>query len=398
MPLSLEHSALVIAANVPELERRFRRLADEISLVASHLADTEPELARLTKLRDEIAFAAENLRDRSESAEVQAAAAALSSACNELTGVSYQFRRHHDGSLSVEDEPHPLGNDLINHLSDEIGEDWATVVQRTNQPVDEIFEKLRSSAARIKASAPAALAPFYDLDHFLATAANSVAAVDHKGRFDKVQQEIIPKYRALFKKCCKAYPRLTQHFVESFDDERFQSEMILQRQIVRDALKEFEHHPNPKQVPQVSDDKSPVAQRHPYANVVPPGTASNWRELIKDGVTLYGRRLELSHDRSLLLMRLILARRSLNVNDLACVDEIWQEQLDSDDMTEQKKRKKQIRTQLSKLRNSLCKQFSIPYEKQEDVTKRFTVDLTYWELNWDLLDEYGFANAEVTQV
>ncbi len=35
MPLPLEHSALVIAANVPELEYRYKCLAQETSVVGS---------------------------------------------------------------------------------------------------------------------------------------------------------------------------------------------------------------------------------------------------------------------------------------------------------------------------------------------------------------------------
>jgi hypothetical protein len=397
MPLSLEHSALVIAANVPELERRFRRLADEISLVASHLADTEPELAQLTKLRDEIAFAAENLRDRSESAEVQAAAAALSSACNELTCVLFQFRRHHDGSLSVEDEPHELGRDLINDLSDEIGEDWTAVVQRTNQSVDEIFEKLRSSAARIKASAPAALAPFYDLDHFLATAANFVAALDHKARFDKVQQDVIPKYRALFEKCCEAYPRLTQHFAESFDDERFSSEMIAHRRLVRDALKDIEIHQNPGHTLQASSENFLVVQRHPYVGRNSPGHPRGWHDLVKDDVTLYGRRLKLQNKPARLLMRLLLSKKRLSIEDLSCVDASWQDDLNNNDDEIQARGDNNIRTALSRLRKALREQLGIPKDRQKEIISEEDMDPTIWELNWDLLDEYGLAKGEGTQ-
>ena len=271
MPLSLEHSAIVIAANVPELERRYRRLAEEISLVASHLADTEPELAQLTKLRDEIAFAAENLKERSESAEVQAAAADLSSACSDLIDVLFDFRRHHNGSQSELDEPHPLGADLVNDLSDELGEDRDFVAQQVQQPINNLFEAMRTSAARIKSAAPEKLAPLYELDEFFATAANSVALLDDKARFDKVQQEVFPKYRALFEKCCEAYPSLKQHFAESLDDERFSSEMIKHRKLVREALKQFGDFPGDQKAKHDSVGTSHNIERHPYAGVIPPG-------------------------------------------------------------------------------------------------------------------------------
>lgn len=221
--------------------------------------------------------------------------------------------------------------------------------------------------------------------------------MDDKARFDKVQQEIIPKYRTLFEKCCETFPRLKQHFAESFDDEQFSSEMIKHRQLVRDALKDIESLQLTSHALHASNDSSSDAQWHPYADVPPPGHPSGWRELIKDGVMLFGRRLDLSNDEALLLMRLILSEGRLNVFDLSQVDEIWQEQLDTDDDEEQKKRKGQIRVMLSKLRSSLCREFGIPYEKKGAVITHGRTRPTAWELNWELLCEYGLANGENAQ-
>lgn len=397
MPLSLEHSAFVIAANVPELERRYRRLAEEISLVASHLADTEPELPQLTKLRDEIEFAAEYLKERSESVDVQAAATKLSSACKELTVVLFEFRRHHNGSQTELDEPHPLGADMLNDLSDELGEDRDFVAKQVQQPIDELFEKIRTSAARIKSAAPDKLAPLYELDEFFATAANSVAPLDDKARFDKVQQEIIPTYRALFEKCCEAYPRLKQHFAESFDDRRFSNEMIKHRQLVLDALKDIENIELPGHTLQVSNDNSLVAQRHSYGGVKLPGEPSGWHALVKDGVTLYGRPLKLQNKPARLLMMLIISRKRLSAQDLACVSSSWKDDIDSADDEISASGDNNVRTALSRLRRALCEQLGIPKERQSKVTNEYDVQPTVWELNWELLDEYGLAKGEHAQ-
>jgi hypothetical protein len=397
MPLPLEHSAIVIAANVPELERRYRRLAEEISLVASHLADTEPELAQLTKLRDEIEFAAENLKERSESAEVQAASADLSSACSDLIDVLFDFRRHHNGSQSELDEPHPLGADLVNDLSDEPGEDRDFVAQQVQQPINNLFEAMRTSAARIKSATPEKLAPLYELDEFFATAANSVALLDDKARFDKVQHEIIPKYRALFKKCCESYPRLKQHFAESFDDERFSSEMIKHRQLLLNALRDIENAELPGHTLQVSNDNSLVAQPHSYGGVKLPGEPSGWHELVKDGVTLYGRRLKLQNKPARVLMRLIISRKRLSIQDLACVDSSWQKDIDSADDDISASGDNNIRTALSRLRKALCGELGIPKARQREVITEFDMQPTVWELNWELLNEYGFAKGKQTQ-
>lgn len=393
MPLSLEHSAIVIAANVPELERRYRRLAEEISLVASHLADTEPELAQLTKLRDEIEFAAENLKERSESAEVQAAAADLSSACSDLIDVLFDFRRHHNGSQSELDEPHPLGADLVNDLSDELGEDPDFVAQQVQQPINNLFEAMRTSAARIKSAAPEKLAPLYELDEFFATAANSVALLDDKARFDKVQQEVFPKYRALFEKCCEAYPSLKQHFAESLDDERFSSEMIKHRKLVREALKQFGDFPGDQKAKHDSVGTSHNIERHPYAGVIPPGHESGWQDLIEKGVELYGRTLKLSPNEALLLMRLVLTKSRLSLRDLACVQAIWQDDADGTDKDKKSRVDNNIRSALSKLRSSLCREFGIPKTDKRKVIAHHTANVAVWELNWQLLDRYGFEAA-----
>ena len=393
MPLSLEHSAIVIAANVPELERRYRRLAEEISLVASHLADTEPELAQLTKLRDEIAFAAENLKERSESAEVQAVAADLSSACSDLIDVLFDFRRHHNGSQSELDEPHPLGADLVNDLSDELGEDRDFVAQQVQQPINNLFEAMRTSAARIKSAAPEKLAPLYELDEFFATAANSVALLDDKARFDKVQQEVFPKYRALFEKCCEAYPSLKQHFAESLDDERFSSEMIKHRKLVREALKQFGDFPGDQKAKHDSVGTSHNIERHPYAGVIPPGHESGWQDLIEKGVELYGRTLKLSPNEALLLMRLVLTKSRLSLRDLACVQAIWQDDADGTDKDKKSRVDNNIRSALSKLRSSLCREFGIPKTDKRKVIAHHTANVAVWELNWQLLDRYGFEAA-----
>lgn len=397
MPLSLEHSAIVIAVNVPELERRFRSLAEEISVVASHLADTEPERAQLTKLRDEIAFAAENLRSRSESEKVRTAAANLSSACDELTSVLFEFRRHHNGTLSDMDQPHPMGRDLITDLSDEIGDEWDSVVQRTQQPIAEIFGKLRHSATRIKSAGFDKLAPLYELDEFFATASNSVAALDHKDRFDKVQQVLIPKYRALFEKCCEAYPHLAQHFVESFDDTRFSSEMMEQRKLVREALKDIEIHQDHGKDPQALNEHARDSRRHPYTGMKLPGDDSGWHELLKEGVTLYGKRLKLQNKPARLLMSFLLTRKRLSIQDLSCVDDSWQKELGSHDETISETCANSIRVALYRLRESLRQQLGIPTERRKEITNEFKVQPTVWELNWKLLDEYGFAKGKQTQ-
>ena len=397
MPLSLEHSALIIAANVPELEHHFRYLAEEISLVASYLADTEPKLSQLTKLRDEIEFAAENLKERSESVEVQAAAADLYSDCKELYEVLFHFRRHHNGNLSAMDQPHELGRDLINDLREEIGEDWDFIVQKTQQPIDEVFERMKCSSARIKSAAPNKLAPLYELDEFFRTAALTVTSLDSKERYDKVQQEIIPKYRALFEKCCDTYPCLTQHFAESFDDEQLSSEMIKHRQAVRNALKDNKIDQKPEEGFQASNDNALITQRHPYAGTKLPGHPSGWHKLVKDHVTLYGRRLKLQNKPARLLMRFLLAGKRLSIQDLSCVDDSWQDNIDSDDDDISKSADNSIRVALTRLRIALRTQLRIPEERQKEIIKESDMKPTVWELNWKLLDEYGLEKANAVE-
>lgn len=397
MLLPLEHSAFIIAVNVPELERRFRQLAEEISLVASHLADTEPELARLTKLRDEIAFAAENLKERSKSAEVQAAAAALLSACADLTGILFEFRQHHNGGLSALDEPHPLGRDRINDLRDEIAEDWPRIIQEEHERLSEIFKPLRGRTASLRDVMPDDVAAFYDLGQFFATAPDSAAALEPENRFRKIQGELTLRYRKLFERCCEVHSNLAPYVAESLDDERFRTAMHTQQQIVGQALKKLTGKPDVRPSSSLLNKTATVPQRHPYAGVKPPGHASGWGKLIKDGVKLYERRLDLPNDQALLLMRLILSRSRLNVVDLSEVDDFWKEQLDSDNDDEQLKRKNQIRTTLSKLRRSLCEKFAVPRDKQKDLINFGKTRPAAWELNWELLDEYALAKGEHTQ-
>lgn len=397
MPLSLEHSAIVIAANVPELERRYRRLAEEISLVASHLADTEPELAQLTKLRDEIAFAAENLKERSESAEVQAAAADLSSACSDLIDVLFDFRRHHNRSQSELDEPHPLGADLVNDLSDELGEDRDFVAQQVQQPINNLFEAMRTSAARIKSAAPEKLAPLYELDEFFATAANSVALLDDKARFDKVQQEVFPKYRALFEKCCEAYPSLKQHFAESLDDERFQTAMRTQEQIVRGALKQLASQANAKHAADVEGHSDESIKRHTYDYHLP-GNQADWEAQIEGGVVLYDKTLTLPPQQALVLLRLIKARtKRLRPEDIVCVDSQWQETFAKKVPDDQERVSKNIRSVVSRLRTSLCEHFGIEEDLREQVIRTRPGRPSVWELNWDLLDRCRMGGSDRTQ-
>jgi hypothetical protein len=392
MPLPLEHSALVIAANVPELEYRYKCLAQETSVVASYFADSEPELGQLTNLRDQIEYAAENVKQLSESAEVKVAASDLLSACKELTDILFDFRRHHNGSQTELDEPHPLGADLINDLWEELGENRELVVQRVQQPINDLFEKMRTSAAKIRSAAPDKFRPLYELDEFFATAAHAVVPLDDKQRFEMVQQEIIPKYRALFDGCCETYPRLKQHFADSFDDNRFSIEMVKHRQLLRNALKDIEGHKHPNFETETSSNSVIVSRRHPYIGINPPGHPSNWRDLVIDGVTLYGRVLKLQNRPARLLMRLLISKKRLSIEDFACVDSYWGEDFYNDDEDISDSVGKNIRVALSRLRKALREQLDIPEERQKEIIEEYDMQPTVWELNWKLLDEYGLKN------
>jgi len=395
MPLSLEHSAFVIAANVPELERRYRRLAEEISLVASHLADTEPELAQLTKLRDEIEFAAENLKERSESAEVQAAAADLSSACSDLSDVLFDFRRHHNGSQSELDEPHPLGADMLNDLSDELGETWAQVMAAEDERLGKVFAALRGRMDALRKVMPSYLANFYDLGHFFATAPESVASLTSENRFNRVQKEIFSHYRDLYTRCCEIHPCLNQHFAESLDDERFQSAIRTQEQIVLAALKQLA-----MQATHASDVVRHADQsiaRHDYDDHLP-GVQAGWDAQIEGGIVLYDKTLTLPPQQALVLLRMIKARtKRLRPEDIACVDSEWHDAFEKKGDEEQKVAAKNIRSVVSRLRRSLCEHFGIDEDLREEVIRTHPGRPSVWELNWELLDRYGIGGPDRTQ-
>lgn len=392
MLLPLEHSAFVIAANVSELERRFRRLAEEISLVATHLAETEPELRRLTKLCDEIEFAAENVNKQSESAEVQTAAKALSSACRNLNDVLFDFRRHSSGNLSDLDKPHPLSLSLIIDLSDEITSD--EILKGENERLSDVFKDLRCRAASLRKVMQSNIIAFYDLGEFFATATQSVASLPLGDRFEIVQRKLTPQYRVLFERCCNLHPDLTSLFTESLDDERFHAAMKTQERIVRDALKR--NIPGANDNHNTTDEASPdpIIKRHPYDYHLP-GNQTDWDKQIAGGVILYDRPLTLPPQQALVLLRLIKARtKRLVPEEIACVDSNWQEKITK--MDEKDRIYQSIRAVVSRLRKSLCETFGISKHLQEQVILTHPGRPSSWELNWILLDQYGFRNSNET--
>lgn len=240
MLLPPEYSAFVVAANLVELEDRFDYFAEETSLVASYLAETDPELGRLTKLCDEIKFAARNVGRGSQPLDVQTAAEALSSTCEGVTVFLFDFRRHHDGTQTDMDVPHQFGSDLIVDMIDEIGENWDSITTERANRRSEVFRDLRGRATDLRDVLPHELANFYDLGHLFSIASKSVSDLKPKDRFDKVQQQIIPDYQALFAACCRVRPSIGPCFTESIDDDRLKCEFRDQRQRVRDILRNFE--------------------------------------------------------------------------------------------------------------------------------------------------------------
>jgi hypothetical protein len=96
-------------------------------------------------------------------------------------------------------------------------------------------------------------------------------------------------------------------------------------------------------------------------------------------------------------MRLLLSKKRLSIEDLSCVDASWQDDLNNNDDEIQARGDNNIRTALSRLRKALREQLGIPKDRQKEIISEEDMDPTIWELNWDLLDEYGLAKGEGTQ-
>lgn len=403
MPLSPQYSAFVIASTAPILERRFLRLADVTSDVAAYFVEMSPELGQLTRLCDELIFAAENLETTDVPETVRVAAAGVKQSCHSLCNLMFLFRKHFRVELPPSDSPtllsrpHELGSDLLNDLSDEISKEQYLAALETRE---EIFCELRNSLTALRAALTDKLSPFDELGTFFATAPDSVRYLNNEGRFAKVRNELTHRYQEVFEKCCAVLPALRPYVLESFDDEQLSECLDAYQQHLRSALKGLGGQVEPgNRRPQGNTPETPSGEtekRHPYSHKTIPGTAEAWRELAKEGVVLYGRKLSLPQAQTLLLLRLVLARKALDIYELSEVEELWAEDLDSDKEERRRKRRDGIRSELSELRKMLRNEFvllqedPIPHSQvSRSKPKESGKATTTWKLDWNLLDKYG---------
>jgi hypothetical protein len=404
VPLSPQYSVFVIASIAPLLERRFHRLADVTSDVAVYFVEKSPELGELTRLCDELIFAAENLETPDLPDTVCVAAVDVKQSCNSLCDLMFLFRKHFRVELPLSDSPtrldrpHPLGSDLLNDLSDEISEEQYLAVLKTRK---EIFCKLRNSLIELRAALTKNLSPFYELGTFFATAPDTVRDLSADERFTKVRSELTCRYQEAFSKCCDVLPALRRYMIESLDDEHIAECLDTYQRDLRTALKGLE-----VEVERGSEKKLPLplikVERHRYSNQAVPGSPEGWRELAKEGVELYGRKLNLPQAQTLLLLRLALARKALDIFELSEVEETWVEDLDSDSDERQEKRRNGIRSELSKLRRNLRDEFAeldgnpiITAQVSRSKSGESCKSTTTWKMDWDLLDKHGFPVRQV---